>query len=233
MTLTLQNMRDHIRSHLDLETDDLPDSLIDTWVREGSKRVERAEPYWPFYENITFTDVAPVTVNLYSKSSAFNASWEQINAFWIDDGKAPLRWVGYDALTEMAQQESGNTGRPYYWAEWNNYVSFWPALDTTYTMWIRGYRMPLDWVADGAGASPDLPDDLHNTVLMWALNRAYLQQEDAQLAAVFERQYADELNEFRRRITITPPNQPLVLNGGAVRRPENLLVRPRFDWEVT
>lgn len=43
MAMTLQQMRDYIRLHLDLDEDDLPNTLIDIFIREGSKRVERAE----------------------------------------------------------------------------------------------------------------------------------------------------------------------------------------------
>ena len=63
---------------------------------------------------------------------------------------------------------------------------------------------------------------------MWALARAYEQQDDPEMASIFERKFADEINLFRRRINDTPPAQPLVLNG---RSTPGDPLRLRFDWE--
>jgi hypothetical protein len=67
-------------------------------------------------------------------------------------------------------------------------------------------------------------------VATWALSKAYAQQEDPELSALYERQFSDELNEYRRRLTITPHEQPMILNGGSTRR-STILARPRWAWE--
>lgn len=232
MALSLQQIRDYVRLHLDLEVEDLPDQVLDVFIREGSRRIERAEPRWPFYE-VSF----PLTLNQNESSvakTAIDTSLDQITAINHTPAVAfpPLRWIGHDTLNDQLSNRPAALGRPYYFSEWAGSVFFFPAADIAYTLTVHGYRRAADWVSDGAGAVPDLPDELHNTVAMWAIQKAYAQQEDPELSSLYERQFLDELNEFRRRLVITPHNQPLVLNGGAAPEPMTRLVRPRYDWEV-
>lgn len=231
MALTLQQIRDFVRLHLDLEVEDLPDQVLDFFIREGSRRIERAEPRWPFYEKSY-----PLTQLVGSESVAkttVGADLDQITTIvHVDPLKHhPLVWVGFDAFQELRAQRAAQ-GRPRFFAEQSGNLYFLPTPDQNYDFTVFGYRRPEDWVAGGAGAVPDLPEELHSTVATWALSKAYAQQEDPELSSLYERQYADELNEFRRRLVITPHNQPLILNGGAARDPVQRLVRPRFDWEV-
>lgn len=231
MALSLQQMRDYIRTHLDLEVDDLPDPLVDTWLREGSKRIERAEPRWPFFEVVYSWSLPVDASNLYPKAS-INSALDQITSIsFATLGFPPLTWVGRDAMLEMKAVRPGAIGRPIFFSEYANQLSFHPAVNQTYSMTVSGLRRASDWVAGGAGAVPDLPDELHNTVALWGMSKAYAQQEDPELAALYERQFSDELNEYRRRLTIAPHPQPLVLNGGAANHP-TILARPRWSWEL-
>ena len=230
MALSLQQIRDYVRTALDLELDDLPDTLLDMWAREGSKRIERAETRWPFYETIYTWSVVPDPSGVYLMTLV-DANLDQISSIDVPDF-GPLKWVGTDVLDTLKAQGPDATGRPVYYTTWGTNILFYPALDTTYSLTVRGYRKATDWVSQGAGATPDLPDELHNTVATWTLSKAYAQQEDPELAALYERQFSDELNEMRRRLLVAPPQQPLVLNSGALLNGSNMLVRPRFDWEL-
>lgn len=232
MALSLQEMRDYIRTHLDLEVEDLPDPLVDRWLREGSKRIERAEVRWPYFEkfyNFTF-GVNPF--GLYPLD-VIGSDLDQIaNIAFTTGNFPPLHLMGIDALQELKSQQSLTAGRPIYYAVWSGGVLLHPNVDVNYDTTVRGYRKAIDWVAAGAGGTPDLPDDLHNTVMTWGLSKAYAQQEDPEMASFYERQFGDEVREMARRLVVTPNQQPLVMNSGARRRP-SMLGRPRFDWEVT
>lgn len=232
MALSLDQIRTYVRTHLDIEQDDLPDVILDTFIREGSKRIERAEARWPFYEAIYTWTVTPDPTGLYDKA-AIDPELDQIANISLGTF-GPLQWVGPDVMTELRAQQPESVGRPRFYSTWADSLTFHPLLDVAYDLTVRGYRKAADWVAAGAGATPDMPDELHNTVAMWALSRAYSQQEDPELAAVYERMFSDELNEFRRRLVVTPHEQPLVLNSGSLGlNPNTLLLRPRFDWELT
>lgn len=231
MALNLQQIRDYIRSAMDLEIEDLPDTLIDIWVRDGSKRVERAEARWPFFETVLSYNIEVNPFVLYPLSG-ISTNLDQISSIVVTS-HGPLKWVGVDAMNALEEASPTATGRPVYWTRFGDFLQFHPMVDTTYPATVRGYRRANDWIADGSGAVPDLPDELHNTVATWALSKAYAQQEDPEMAAVYERQFADELNEFRRRLVVMPPSQPLVLNGGFLKNDSNMIYRPRYDWELS
>lgn len=231
MALSLQEMRDFIRTHLDLEVEDLPDILIDRWLREGSKRIERAEVRWPYFEKIisyTFTS-NPFG---YYPLTGISSDLDQVAAIRFASGSFPsLQFIGHDAMDEL-NMFSPKTGRPRYFTNWAGSLLLYPSVDTSYATFIRGYRSAVNWIANGAGAVPDLPDELHNTVMTWGLSKAYAQQEDPEMASFFERQFSDEVKEMARRLVVMPNQQPLVMNGGHIRRTSMLANRPRFDWEV-
>lgn len=231
MALTLDQIRTYVRSHLDLDVEDLPDALLDVWARDGSRRVESAEARWPFYEKFYLTTI-PVNPSFFYLKSSFGSDLQQVASIvYPGAGFAPLQWLGYDAFQEVLSQRPGAVGRPRFFSEWGGNLVFFPAADVAYNVRVNGYRTPIDWVANGAGAVPDMPDRLHNTIATWVLSKAYAQQEDPELAAVYERQFADELNEYRRRLVITPQHQPLVLNGGTLDK-QSILARPRWSWEI-
>lgn len=230
MALSLQQIRDYVRTALDLEIEDMPDTLLDIYIREGSHRIERAEPRWPFYETITNWSIDVNGFGLYP-ITGIATDIDQVASINVT-GWGPLKWIGPDAYNELQSTGPNATGRPVYYSRWGDNLLFYPTVDASYPAVVRGYRKAADWVAAGAGAEPDMPEELHNTVATWALSKAYAQQEDPELASFYERQFSDELNEMRRRLLVMPPQQPLVLNGGTLRNDQNLLLRPRFDWEL-
>lgn len=225
MALNLQQIRDFVRAHLDIEAEDLPDTVLDIFIREGSKRIERAEERWPFYEttydlptvvaqrDYLFTDISP---ELDSIHGIRGEQWE-------------LKYIGADYGDKRWPRNIQQTAEPSHFTTWGTTLRLYPDPDQIYDLIVRAYRKPLDWVAQGSGGTPDFPDELHNTVATWALSKAYTQQEDIEMGQVYERQFADELNEFRRRLNNTPQPQPLVLN--SARKFPLLPVRMRYDWE--
>lgn len=227
MALSLDQIRTYVRTHIDLDDEDLPDSLLDLFIREGSKRIEKASSRWPFYESAW--TLATVAGQRDYPFSAIGTDLDQIAAVAHD--QAPLEYIGSDLYSILNPVSATSQSRPQRFAWWNSTLSLWPTPDAAYTLYIRGYRKPTDWVSNGAGAQPDLPDELHNTVATWALAKAYIQQEDPELGQLYERQFVDELTEFKRRIAETPHPQPLVLNATPMSR-QGPFGRMRFDWEV-
>jgi hypothetical protein len=224
MAMNLADIRSYVRSHLDLDEEDLPNTLLDVFIREGSKRIEQAEKRWPFYEQTyEFTttadqsdyEIADIASDINEIVAMRGPRWE-------------MRWIGRDEGDARFPRNIDNNGEPVWFSIWADTIRLFPTPDESYTIIVRAYRKPVDWVALGAGEEPDLPDELHNTVAMWALARAYGQQDDPELAAFYERQFADEMMLFRRRFVDAPPPSLMQLNGGGrVTR----LSRMRFDWD--
>lgn len=223
--MDLQHIRDYVRSHLDIEVEDLSDTLLDTMIREGSKRIERAEERWPFYEKDF-----PLTTVAAQRDYTFNSIASDLRAIHAVRGEQwELRYIGVDTGDKRWPRNIQQTSEPSHFGIWSDTLRLYPDPDNVYQLIVRGYRTPIDWVSLGAGSAPDMPDELHNTVAMWALSRAYYQQEDLELGAVYERMFADELNEFRRRIAGTPFAQPLIANSAP--NVPLLPLRMRYDWE--
>lgn len=224
---TLQNIRDFVRGHLDIEEDDLSNAVLDHFIREGSKRVERAEKRWPFYEKEwSFNTVAGTSD--YTLTSIAN-DISEVGA--LISPRQPLDWIGRDEADRWFPLQSATTGYPVAFSQWAEELRLYPTPDAVYTIIVRGYRKPTEWVDAGAGATPDMHEDLRNCVAQWALARAYAQQDDPEMASLFERQFADELNFYRRRINNTPPPQPFVLNGQRSVRGNLFSGRLPYSWE--
>lgn len=226
MSLTLQQIRDFVRTHLDIEVEDLPDVVLDVFIREGSKRIERAEDRWPFYE-ASF----PLSTVAAQSDYAFASISPTLDSIHGIRGEQwELKFLGVDEGDRRWPRNIDQTSEPSHFGVWGQTLRLYPVPDGVYDLILRGYRKATDWVATGAGASPDLPDELHNTVALWALSKAYNQQEDPELGAVYERMFSDELGEFRRRLAANDTRpQPIVLNSHPAV--PLLPYRMRYDWE--
>jgi hypothetical protein len=222
--MDLQTIRNLVRTHLDLELEDLPDPLLDAFIREGSRRIEQAERYWPFYQQSFPYSIAVAEAS--TPLSAISPDITEIAAVTRSDGQH-LRFLGPHEFED--RRFASQSGDVAFFTQWGTVVSWGPAPDAAVDLIVRGYRRPLDWVAQGAGAEPDLPVELHNTVSLWAIHRAYAQQEDPELSQLHERLFADELNLYRRRFTQMNVTQPIVLGGNH----QNLVLRPPvYDWAL-
>lgn len=224
MALNLQQIRDYVRSHLDIEIEDLPDAVLDVFIAEGFHRCFRAERRLPFYRkrwDLTTT----ASTSAYELTSIAE-DIEEIAA--IQGPRYNLRWIGADEADRAFPLNVTSEAEPYFFTVEGDTLYLYPTPNDAYNLVVKGYRTPADLIAGGTGAEPDLPVDLHNTVATWALARAYGQQDDPEMASMYERQFADEINLFRRRLNSMPMQQPIVLNGGSgVGTPSRL----RYDWE--
>lgn len=222
--MDLQAIRDFVRTHMDLDTEDLPDTMLDTFCREASRKVERAEKRWPMYE-AAWTLATEAGISTFD-ISALDPEVREISS--VTTPTQRLRWLGPDeASTGFLNDATRNEPRA--WSLWGSTLTVFPIPDKVHTLTILGYRQPKDWVADGAGAEPDMHSDLHLTVATWVLSRAYAQQEDMELAAYFAQAFDNELETFRRRFVDTPAPQPLILGRG--RAATAPFGRLRYDWE--
>ena len=103
---------------------------------------------------------------------------------------------------------------PTHWSLWTpDTIRLHGTPQSSASLEVRGYRDPIDWVAQGAGASPDLPEELHPCLTAFILGRAYLQQEDEALAHENINLFEAQLDRFKSRIHDMPGSTPVVLNG--------------------
>lgn len=232
MAYNLAKFRELIRLTLDLDATDLPNTLVDEWVRDGATRAQTRRQEWPFFQyDWTFTGVSGQSN--YTFASIASGSGETIAEIRQVRGPSwDLRWQDIATRDRYRSRDSSNNGSPNYWSVWNNgELVLDPAPDnSTDTFVIRGYKEPKDWVADGDSATSDMPKDFDSPILNWALGRAYAQQDEPQMAVY----YAD-LADLRLRELVRFYDDPsptiTVTMGGDYKRSASSLMDPRFSWE--
>lgn len=211
MGYTLQNMRDNIRNSLDVDTTDIPDSLLDVWVREGWQRVVRRLRRWPFLEKTsTFNTVAATANYLYATIGSNVDSVQKITGPDRD-----LNYIPIEQAERMYPRNTSSVGRPLYWTRWAKGLTLWPTPTAIESMQFRYYEAPIEWVSTGAAGTPSqLPDEFHDAILQWALMRAHAQQEDLDLSQA-QKSTFDEILETIKRTYEHEPQAQLVVFGGS------------------
>jgi hypothetical protein len=208
---TLGEFRNLVRAQLDADSDDLPDTLIDVWVREGWRFCVNRKRRWAFYASQWSFTIGPegdARVPLESLGTPENSPLE-IEAVLAE--AKPLRWVG---PTQGIDRFGEQRGEPAHWTQLLNGLVVLPLPNRERTFLALGYRKPVDWVADGGSATSDLPPDFDDVILNWSVGRAFQRQEDGDLGVMHLDQAEVLLRTLERRWTKHAVSAPLILNDG-------------------
>lgn len=213
--MSLQEIRDYARLHLDIDEEDTPDLLLDVWAREGFNRVARAEDEYSFYSIVVpFTTVA--AQQAYDLTTIAGGTPASIVAKVKDvrgDSWA-LSPADHRQMREHYRSTSPTSGTPRHFSQFGTDLYLWPTPGGESALELTGYRRPYDWVAQGAAATPDLPDEFHDMIAMWVLHRLYAQQDDPEMANHYREYFAGSFSTLRREYTRGLVAQPLIMNGG-------------------
>lgn len=208
---TLATVRSYIRTHLDLDSSELPDELVDEFIRDATHYVETFRP-WPFMKSRWTQNTADGTFE-YPFASLTNASSYRLNrihAVYLTTDGTQLRYRG-DALIAGARTEGQPTG----WGTWGDTLVLTPIPDATYGVTIYGERRPFDWVDDGTGTNVfHLAGDFDSPLKTWALGRAYAHQEEGQTAVAFYDLAEFQLRNLATQYATIHPFQGLRVNAG-------------------
>lgn len=232
MAYQLSQFRELIRLTLDLDATDLPDTLVDEWVRDGATRAQTHRQEWPFFEHDwTFTGVSEQST--YTLADIQGADPEAIAEIRQVRGPSwDLRWQDIATRDRYRSRDSDSTGSPSYWSQWSNGdVVLDPAPDnSTDTFAVRGFQKPKDWVADGASGVSDMPVEFDTPILNWALGRAYAQQDEPSTSLYYADMADLRLSELTRYYDDPSPAVSVTM-GGDYNRNMYPLMDPRFAWE--
>ena len=229
--LTVQDIYDFVWTHLDVDDSDLPESLLDHWMKDAHIRI------------ISFFDESPTWLQEeYTFSTAVD-----VQGYDLDDiGTIPLHVVDEIrspnfSLTPRSHRQvreqyrvDAPSGRPQEFSQWGRTIYLWPKPSSIEVFYILGIRNPdYSWVGEVA-EEPDLPEEFHQLIAQWTLSRAYAQQDDPEMANFFREEFARELKNVASRWMSNLTALPLIMNGGrrheAYRTQRNLgaLI---YDWE--
>lgn len=222
MAYTLQQIRQYVWDHLDLDSTELPTSLLDTWAKEATVKIANARTRWPFFEqdwNLTI-----VSGQKDYEFSSFTPTPDEITS--VVGYQRRLAWIGRDEAERRYLPNQTGNGIPVVYSTWNSKLRVYPTPAGGETLFLRGYRKPIDWVSQGAGATPDFPEDFHDLIRQYVLSMAYAQQEDTQLSQMYRQFYGEELSRLVKMYGDTPQAYPLIIGSGPRLAKRNRLLFP-------
>ena len=239
--LQLSDMRDYVRNIVDITSNDIADTTMNTFLREGYDVMVYSEKRWPFYEVATTFDtvadqkdytLSDVATNLsithdgvtFSGASApKNVGLREVAS--MKTTNHVLEFIGYDDADIVYPLESNTTGDPWYWSMWGGTTGamtlrLYPTPGGVKTISVRGYRNAIEFggnvviyrAAIADANTPDFPDPFDNVLSLYAIYRSYQQQEDAGMGQQYYAQFVAELDNLRARFEDTPAPQPIRLN---------------------
>lgn len=218
MTMTVLELREYVRDHLDSDSQELPDSLLDVWRQEATSRIELGSQRWSFFETeVTFsTTVNDQTYALSALTTTVGTTAAALDTVLAVEGP---NWVLDPLPHEQARQQFSATdysGRPRWFSLFNGTIYLWPVPSVVESFLVRGYRAPVP--ATASSDSPDLPAVFHALVGQWMLARAYQQVDDEGMAAQFFGSFEGQLDILRRRFE-SPQRAGVSVMGGKSRGP--------------
>ena len=206
--MNLQQLRDYIRAQLDIEEEELPNEMCDAYIAEAYIRTMSMENRWPFFES-SWTVGKPAVEPAVTLPDDCDAS----GLFSVRMNGRRLVQVSNEQAEDSGSQVSSSTTTGWY-SLWGRSMYLWPNPDVDTTITMRGYRLPSNWIEDGAGAEVDADIRLHRLLAHYAIALAYAGQEDEVLEDVYMKRWQASFLAARNAICNPRHNRPLVMNGG-------------------
>jgi len=168
----LSDMRDYVRNVVDIDSTDITDATLNTFIREGYDIIVYSEKRWPFYEvAVAFSTVKSQKdytlseagtslsfthdgVTFSGASAPKNVGLREVASLKTDNHV--LEYIGYDVGDIIYPLDSNSTGNPWYWSMWNGGTSasaavsnqtirLYPTPSSVQTISVRGYRNPVEY----------------------------------------------------------------------------------------
>lgn len=228
MVMSVADLRTFVTTHLDTDSTELPDDLLDSYLVEGVNRIALSSQRWSFYE-ATWSLSTVADQQAYDLSTLVGSGGEVVGEVTAVQGP---RWRLEPRTHELMSERFEYTterGEPRFWSVWGGSLFLWPVPLQVYALSVRGYRKPSTVLSDGA--YPDLPAEFHPLVGQWMLGRAYQQQDDVVTSPMLFQQFERELSVLRPRYETVSRATTRTLGG--VKRSGQGRVNGRllFPWE--
>lgn len=212
--MNLQNLRDYIRVQMDMDAEELPNALLDTYLNEAYSRTIGMENRWPFFE--TRWNVATVGS---SQTMTLPSDADPQGIMSLQDLTTGARLM--QVANELAEDNfigAGSTSaNPLYYSIYGREIVLWPTPDSSVGdrgYRLRGYRLPKDWIAAGPAEPPDADVRLHQLLAHYAIALAYAQQEDEVLEDVYMKRWQASYLVAHSAICSPRHHRPLIFNAG-------------------
>lgn len=223
-TMTASGLRQTVRDIVDLDADDLPDGLLNLYIRDGYYRILDLEKRWAWLEtSFSFNTVAEQRA--YDIASFAADPISQVVSVVDNVGVgARLDMVGYDMAEQTYIGSYDTSGDPLFYAVWNGQIHLFPKPNNVRALAVRAYREPIDWQTTGDAV--DAAPSLHFPLVYYACSRIYQKLEDAQMAAVYKQAFDEGVALARQNIMKPTSHGQLIMAHGQTKG------RPTFNGWV-
>lgn len=212
---TASTIRGFVREITDLDVADLPDSLLNMYIRDGYNRILDLEKRWKFLEE-TFTFPTVANQRAYTVANFTADPIREVVSIVDNTGiGSRLDMIGYDMAEESYIGSYDVAGNPLFYAVWDGQIHLYPKPSNVRTLICRGYREPADWITSGGDV--DAAKNLHLPLVYYACSRIYQRLEDTGMSAEYKRAF-DEGVALARNAEMKPVSHAhLVLSHGQTR----------------
>lgn len=214
-TMTAADIRQQVRTITDLDADDLPDTLLNLYIRDGFYRILDTEKRWSFLE-YSFSFNTSTGVRAYNVAELADEPLSQIVSIVDNRGTGyRLDMIGFDMAEQTYIGSYDTAGDPLFYAVWNNQIHLYPKPNNSRTLQCRGYREPYDWQTEGGDV--DAPPSLHFALVYYACSRVYQQLEDAGMADMYKRAFDEGVALAVRNATTPTSHNALIMSHGQTK----------------
>lgn len=217
MPQTRMNLNDivtQVRAVTELDSTDVPTSVINMYVRDGYNRIIDLERRWNFFE-VKFTMNVTAGTSEYNIDDFTADDIREVISI-VDDYGGRLEFIAYDEAEDLFLDVTTPIRRPIMYSMWAGKIYLFPTPSDSYTATVRAYRYPYDWVTTNSVV--DGPAAFDIPLVYYAVSRIYQSQEELQTAARYEQSFADAISMARKDLTRPPSNAPVVFAGGTRKR---------------
>jgi hypothetical protein len=201
--MNLDEIRVAVRAQLDVDEEELPNPLIDLYARDGFEHIINTETRWPFYEQLWRDQVAT--------DGLLTVPTDAREIVSIVGPNGRLERIDNMHVERLYNQPIGSASAQF-WSQLGPTIYLWPPPSGDWTVTLRGYRAPTDWVSQGAGAEVDADERLHLAIIWFCCSVAYAQQEDEVLEATYMQRFNDTAGIARDSIMRVWTGRPKQVN---------------------
>lgn len=212
--MNLNEIITKVRDVTELDSTDVPTSVITMYIRDGYNRIIDLERRWSFLE-CKFQMTTTPNVGDYDINDFTADDIREVISI-VDDNGTRLEYISYDEAEDLFLDVTTPIKRPIMYSMWAGKIYLFPTPNAEYTATVRAYRYPNDWVT--SGGTVDGPAAFDIPLVYYAVSRIYQAQEELATASRYEQSFADAISTARRDLTRPPSNSPVVFAGGQRKR---------------
>lgn len=227
--MNVGEIREYVRAQLDVDEEEYPNALLDTYIAEAFSRTTSLEPRWPTYESTwelvkaagTSTIAAPGTLNIACIDSLIHK----------DTGQRLLEVTAYEAEDRLMSPNLAGVTHGWF-TTYGGVITLWPqdiaSGEEIYV--LRGQRIPTEPPVEDSGIL-DMDARLTHCITAYVIALMYANQEDEVLEDTYMKRWQANFGAARRAIFSARSSQPIIYSGG-LRLQRPMFGNPSVVWDL-